>query len=118
MDHAGGKEHLADGDRIIIVQGQSAGDCLGGKKLLSISYDGLQSTHGFCLNNCVHTANLPDTPKDAIKYLYLTATNAAMEKGYIPFEDAQFGEYAKRHGEFDAFDLGFEKVNTVYSIDF
>jgi hypothetical protein len=41
-----------------------------------------------------------------------------MEKGYIPFEDAQFGEYAKRHGEFDAFDLGFEKVNTVYSIDF
>ena len=90
----------------------------GGKKLLSISYDGLQSTHGFCLNNCVHTANLPDTPKDAIKYLYLTATNAAMEKGYIPFEDAQFGEYAKRHGEFDAFDLGFEKVNTVYSIDF
>jgi hypothetical protein len=43
---------------------------------------------------------------------------AAMEKGYIPFEDAQFGEYAKRHGEFDAFELGFEKVNTVYSIDF
>ncbi|MBQ7291125.1 MAG: hypothetical protein IJW76_05320, partial [Clostridia bacterium] len=89
-----------------------------GKKLLSISYDGLQSTHGFCLNNCVHTANLPDTPKDAIKYLYLTATNSAMDKGYIPFEDAQFGEYAKKHGGFDAFELGFEKVNTVYSIDF
>ncbi len=89
-----------------------------GKILLSISYDGLQSTHCFCLNNCVHTANLPDTPKDAIRYLYLTATNAAMEKGYIPFEDAQFGEYAKKHGGFDAFELGFEKVNTVYSIDF
>lgn len=89
-----------------------------GKKLLSISYDGLQSTHGFCLNNCVHTANLPDTPKDAIKYLYITATNSAMDKGYIPFEDAQFGEYAKKHGEFNAFELGFETVNTVYSIDF
>lgn len=89
-----------------------------GKRLLSVSYDGLQSTHGFCLNNCVHTANLPDTPKDTIRYLYLTATNAAMEKGYIPFEDAQFGEYAEKHGEFDAFALGFEKVNTVYSIDF
>lgn len=88
------------------------------KKLLSISYDGLQSTHGFCMNNCVHTANLLDTPKDAIRYLYLTATNAVMEKGFIPFEDAQFDEYAKRHGEFDAFELGFEKVNTVYSIDF
>jgi AraC-like DNA-binding protein len=89
-----------------------------GKKLLAISYDGLQSTHGFCINNCVHTPHLPDTPNDAIKYLYLTATNAAMEKGYIPFEDAQFGRYAKEHGEFDAFELGFEKVNTVYSIDF
>lgn len=89
-----------------------------GKKLLAISYDGLQSTHGFCLNNCVHTPNLHDTPNDAIKYLYLTATNAAMKKGYIPFEDTQFGEYAKEHGEFDAFELGFEKVNSVYSIDF
>ncbi len=89
-----------------------------GKKLLSISYDGLQSTHGFCLNNCVHTAILPGTPNDAIKYLYLTAANAAMEKGFIPFEDAQFGEYAKSHGEFDAYELGFERVNTVYSIDF
>ena len=89
-----------------------------GKKLLAISYDGLQSTHGFCLNNCVHTAKLPDTPNDAIKYLYLTATNAIMEKGYIAFEDAQFDKYAKEHGEFDAFELGFEKVNTVYSIDF
>ncbi len=89
-----------------------------GKKLLAISYDGLQSTHGLCLNNCVHTPNLPGTPNDAIKYLYLTATNAAMEKGYIPFEDAQFDKYAEAHGGFDAFELGFEKVNTVYSIDF
>ncbi len=89
-----------------------------GKNLLAISYDGLQSTHGFCLNNCVHTPNLPDTPDDAIKYLYLTATNAAMEKGYIPFEDTQFDKYAKEHGDFTAFDLGFEQVNTVYSIDF
>ena len=89
-----------------------------GKKLLAISYDGLQSTHGFYINNCVHTPNLPNTPNDAIKYLYLTATNAAMEKGYIPFEDTQFDKYAKEHGEFDAFELGFKKVNTVYSIDF
>ena len=89
-----------------------------GKKLLAISYDGLQSTHGFYINNCVHTPNLPNTPNDAIKYLYLTATNAAMEKGYIPFEDTQLDKYAKEHGEFDAFELGFEKVNTVYSIDF
>ena len=89
-----------------------------GKKLLAISYDGLQATHGFRINNCVSIRHLPNTPNDAIKYLYLTATNAAMEKGYIPFEDTQFGKYAKNHGEFNAFELGFERVNTVYSIDF
>ena len=89
-----------------------------GKKLLAISYDAPENVHGFCLNNCVHTPNLQNTPNDALKYLYLTATNAAIEKGYIPFEDAQFDEYAKEHGEFDAFELGFEKVNTVYSIYF
>ena len=89
-----------------------------GKRLLAVSYDALQSAHGFCLNNCVYTLKLPNTPNDAIKYLYLTATNAVIEKGYIPFEDAQFGKYAKEHGEFDAFELGFEKVNTVFSIDF
>ena len=89
-----------------------------GEKLLAISYDGLQSTHGFCLNNCVSIPNLHDTPDDAIKYLYLTATNAVMDKGYIPFEDTQFDKYAKEHGGFDAYELGFEKVNTVYSIDF
>ena len=90
----------------------------GNGKLLAIAYDGLQSTHGFMLNNCIHTPHRPTTPDEAIKYLYMFAANAAMEKGYIPFEDAQFGEYAKTHGNFTAFDLGFEKVNTVFSIDF
>ena len=89
-----------------------------GKKLLAISFDGFQSTHGFCLNNCVHTPNLSNTPNDAIKYLYLAATNSVMEKGYIPFDDTQFDKYAKEHGNFTAFELGFEQVNTVYSIDF
>lgn len=88
------------------------------KKLLAISYAAPQSTHGFCLNNCVSTPNLADTPKDAIKYLYISTTNSVMEKGYIPFEDTQFDEYAKKHGDFTAFELGFEQVNTVYSISF
>jgi hypothetical protein len=41
-----------------------------------------------------------------------------MEKGYLPFEDTQFDDYAKRHGDFDAFELGFELVNTVFTIEF
>jgi AraC-like DNA-binding protein len=87
-------------------------------RILAISYDGLQSTHGFMLNNCISTPHRADAPDEAIKILYMFATNAVIEKGYIPFEDSQFGEYAKSHGNFDAFELGFEKVNTVFSIKF
>ena len=85
-------------------------------KLLAISYDGLQSTHGFMLNNCIGTPHREEAPDEAIKFLYMFATNAVIEKGYIPFEDSQFGEYAKTHGNFTAFELGFERVNTVFSI--
>ena len=95
---------------------QPAGIFEGSGKLLAISYDGLQSTHGFMLNNCIATPHREEAPDEAIKFLYMFATNAAIEKGYIPFEDSQFGEYAKTHGNFTAFDLGFERVNTVFSI--
>lgn len=87
-------------------------------KLLAVAYSALENTHGFCLNNCIHTPYLSGTPNDAIKYLYQAATNAVMEKGYLPFEDTQFDDYAKRHGDFDAFELGFELVNTVFTIEF
>ncbi len=86
-------------------------------KLLAISRDTPQSTSGFFLNNCISTAKLSDTPNDAVKYLYLLSTNSVIEKGYIPFEDSQFNDYARTHGDFDAFELGFEQVNTVYYID-
>ncbi|MBE6569847.1 MAG: helix-turn-helix transcriptional regulator [Ruminococcaceae bacterium] len=86
--------------------------------LIAYSRDGLQSTHGFQLNNCISTPNLPGVPDEAIRYLYMTAANAAMDKGYILFEDSQFGEYAKTHGNFTAYDLGFEQVNTVFDIGF
>ena len=87
-------------------------------KLWAIAYTAPQDTHGYRLNNCVHTIKLPDAPNEALKTVYLYATNAVMEQGYVVFEDAQFDEFAKEHGDFDAFDLGFERVNTVYSISF
>lgn len=87
-------------------------------KLLAMAYTAPQSTHGYRLNNCVHTIKLPETSDEALKTVYLYTTNAVMEQGYVVFEDTQFDEFAKQHGNFDAFDLGFERVNTVYSISF
>ena len=70
-------------------------------------YSALENTHGFCLNNCIHTPYLTGTPHDAIKYLYQAATNAVMEKGYLPFEDTQFDDYAEMHGGFVLYNGGF-----------
>jgi len=85
--------------------------------ILAVAYTGMENIHGFCLNNCVHTVKLPTASDDEILILYKTATNEVIKKGYIPFEDSQFGEYAKTHGNFTAIDLGFERVNTVFTID-
>ena len=87
-------------------------------KLLAISYDCLQPVHGFKINNCIQSTRLPEADDKAIEYLYMFATNSVIERGYIPFEDSQFGDYAKTHGNFSAYDLGFRKVNTRYSIIF
>ena len=46
------------------------------------------------------------------------ATNIMMELGAVPFDDVQHGEDAKKWGNFTPLDLGYEQVNTVYSIDF
>lgn len=87
-------------------------------KLLAISYDCPQLVHGFKLNNCIQSTRLPETPDEAIEYLYMFATNSVIERGCIPFEDIQFGDYAKSHGNFTAYDLGFKKVNTKFSVRF
>ena len=40
-----------------------------------------------------------------------------MKKGYIPFEDARVNDRDQANGDFTAFDLGFEEVNIVYSLE-
>ncbi len=85
-------------------------------KLLAISYDCPQPAHGFKLNNCIQSTRLPEADDKAIEYLYMFAANSVIERGYIPFEDSQFGDYAKTHGNFTAYDLGFKKVNGKFSV--
>ncbi len=87
-------------------------------KLLAISYDCPQSAHGFKLNNCIQSTRLPEADDKAIEYLYMFATNSVILRGYIPFEDSQFGDYANSHGNFTAYDLGFQNVNTRFSVRF
>ena len=54
-------------------------------------------------------------PTDELyKAIYLYITNDLLDRGILPLEDVQYGEYARTHGNFTAEDLGFTLVNIMY----
>ena len=85
-------------------------------QLLAISYASPLSTHAFYLNDGIHIEKTNSASDEAIRSLYLFAANEMIQKGYIPFEDDQPNQIANINEKFTAFDLGFEEVNTVFSL--
>lgn len=54
-------------------------------------------------------------PTDELyKVIYSYITNDLLDRGILPLEDVQYGEYARTHGNFTAEDLGFTLVNRMY----
>lgn len=48
--------------------------------------------------------------------IFAFVVNDIIDKGLLPFDDLQYGEYAKSHGGFSANDVGFTTVNWRYDI--
>lgn len=56
-------------------------------------------------------------PTDELyKAIYSYITNDLLDRGILPLEDVQYGEYARSHGNFTAEDLGFTVVNRIHRI--
>ena len=54
-------------------------------------------------------------PTDELyRAIYSYITNDLLDRGILPLEDVQYGEYARTHGNFTAEDLGFTLVNRMY----
>lgn len=87
------------------------------KELIAVAGCGIEEIHGLRLNNC---CAIRFTDGQATDELYRTifsfVVNAVIEKGLIPFDDLQYGEYARTHGKFTSAELGFEIVNWRYDL--
>ncbi len=85
-------------------------------ELIGISLGGPQRVHGFLINNCVVTTPLEGAlAEELYRYAFQYVTNAALERGALPFDDVQtpyMRDYSKS-GDFDSADLGYR--TTVFA---
>lgn len=85
-------------------------------ELLAVAGCGIDEVHGFRMNN---SCKLRFAPGREVQSLYKTVfawvTNDILEKGIIPFDDVQHGEYAKTHGGFTAGELGYTTLCFQYA---
>lgn len=85
--------------------------------LIAIAGCGIDETHGFRLNNCCNIRFADGKATDEMFYnIFAFVVNDVMDRGLLPFDDLQHGEYAKKHGGFTAVDVGFTTVNWRYDI--
>lgn len=85
--------------------------------LIAIAGCGIDEAHGFKLNNCCNIRFADGKATNEMYFnIFAFVVNDIIDKGLLPFDDLQYGEYAKSHGGFSANDVGFTTVNWRYDI--
>ncbi len=87
-----------------------------GVRLIGVSDGGLQSAHGFVINNCVVTTALPEYETEELyQYAFKFVTNAALEKGALPIDDIQTPNTPdeNKSGMFNSTELGYQTITNV-----
>ncbi|MBO5227799.1 MAG: hypothetical protein J6B39_02255, partial [Lachnospiraceae bacterium] len=87
------------------------------EELVAVAECGIDEVHGVRLNNCcaIHFADGKATD-DMYRTIFSYVVNDVMNRGVLPFDDIQYGEYAKSHGNFTSDEMGFTIVNWSYTI--
>lgn len=88
-----------------------------GDDLIAVAGCGIDEVHDFRLNNCcaIHFAE-GKAVEDMYRSIFAFIVNDVMDRGLLPFDDLQHGEYARTHGNFTAADMGFITTNWRYDI--
>ena len=87
-----------------------------GNRLIGVSDGGLQSAHGFVINNCVVTSVLREYETEELyQYAFKFVTNAALEKGALPVDDTQTPNTPNENksGIFNSTELGYQTITNV-----
>ncbi len=80
-------------------------------EMVGLSLGGLQRVHGFVINNCVVTTMFDEHKREELyQYAFKFVTNAALEKGALPFDDVQTPSVGEsgRSGKFDSKEFGYK----------
>lgn len=86
-------------------------------ELIAIVGCGIDEVHGFKLNDCCNIRFADGKATDELySNIFAFVVNDIMDKGVLPFDNLQYGEYAKTHGGFTAGDVEFTIVNWRYSV--
>lgn len=85
--------------------------------LIAVAGCGIDEVHGMKLNNCcsIQFANGKENNK-LYQVIFKFVTNDILSKGALPFDDIQYGDYAKAHGNFQSIDYGYKIVNRRFDI--
>lgn len=85
--------------------------------LLAVAGCGIDEVNGLRLNNCCAIRFTKDKQTNSLyRAIFTFVTNDIVEKGVLPYDDIQHGEYAKTHGGFTSVDYGYDVVNRRYDI--
>ncbi len=88
----------------------------GGKMIAAVGC-GIEECHGFSLNNCAKIRFAEGEEENALyKPIFEFVVNDISDKGILPYDDIQYGEYAESHGGFTSAELGFTPVCIKYSV--
>ena len=85
--------------------------------LIAAAGCGIDEVHGMRLNNCctIHFADGKEN-ENLYRTIFAFVTNDISNKGALPYDDIQHGDYARTHGNFTSVDYGYEIVNRRYDI--
>ena len=86
-------------------------------ELIAVAGCGIDEVKGLRLNNCCSIRFADGKATDALyREIFSFVVNDVVDKGILPFDDLQYGEYARTHGNFTAADMGFETVTRRYEV--
>lgn len=87
------------------------------EELIAIAGCGIDEVQGLYLNDCcmIRFAQGKEQ-KELYRPIYAAVTELLWENGIIPYDELQFGDYAKEHGDFTSVELGYRIVNRKYDV--
>ena len=87
------------------------------ENLIAVAGCSIDEVHGFLFNDCCTIRFTEGFASDALyRYIYTSITNNLLDRGILPVDNIQHGEYAQTHGNFTSLDLGFKPCGWEYTM--